>query len=165
MIAPRRLALDIGNHTGYALSDGNRIVKSGVRDFSVKKTEHIGNRGIMFYNFLLTFGKVDEIYYEKVQFMGNRFSKDGGELYKGFLMLVNMYAAGYGIPTIGVWPTSLKKAFTGYGAADKLSMCQQAHMHGWKGGKPGTELAHDEADAVALLITEVRSQTGTILTF
>ena len=158
--APRYLGLDIGTHTGYAIVEGNKLVASGVRDFSVKAHRHIGHRGIMFYDFLRQVGRVDEIYYEKVQFTGNRFSSDGGELYKGFLMLVNMYAAGYNIPTFGIWPTTLKKNFAGSGKADKLAMCAQARSLGWKSGKENTDLYHDEVDAIALLHSELRIRYG-----
>lgn len=159
--APRYLALDIGTYTGWALAEGSKIIKSGVRDFSVKKSQHIGNRGIMFFNFLNSLGRVDEIYYEKIQFTGARkgggaWSGDNGELYKGLLMLVNMYAAGYGVPTIGEWPGTIKKAFTGSGVAEKEDMCAEAHRLGWKGGKLGTREGHDEVDAIALLVTQLR---------
>lgn len=165
MRAPRYLGLDLGNCTGYALAEGDRIVASGVRDFSVRSSEHIGRRGIKFYNFLLTFGHVDEIYYEKVQFTTNKYRSDGGELYKGFLMLVNMYAAGYGIPTFGVFPVSLKKAFAGHGHAEKQDMCATARSIGWKGGEKNTAMFHDEVDAIALLVTQLRDKHGIKLGF
>lgn len=161
----RVLGLDIGTRTGYALVEGDKIVRTGVRDFSIKSNEHIGKRGIMFYNFLLTFGQLDEIYYEKIHFVPKGFSADGGELYKGFLMLVNMYAAGYGIPTYGIWPGTLKKAFTGNGAADKELMCATAHLLGWKGGSVGTAQCHDEADGIALVVTQMREKYNINLKF
>lgn len=161
----RYLGLDIGRRTGWALAEDGKIIGSGVRDFSVKDSEHIGKRGIKFYNFLLTFGHVDEICYEKVQFTGNRKTSDGGELYKGFLMLVNMYAAGYGIPTFGTHPSTLKKAFAGHGRAEKETMCQIAREAGWMGGVEGTQVNHDEADAIALLIVHAWVKYGIKLIF
>lgn len=163
--APRYLGLDLAAHTGYAMAEGNKIVASGVRDLSTKKTEHIGNRYIKFYNFLLTLGRVDEIFYEKIHFMPAGFSSDGGELHKGLLAIMNMYAASYAIPTIGVWPGTLKKGFTGDGHAKKEHMCAQAHSMGWKGGMQGTSLHHDEADAIALLVTELRTRFNITLSF
>lgn len=155
---PRYLALDMGTATGYALAEGDRIVKCGVRDFSIRRNQHIGNRGIMFYNFLNSLGRIDEIYYEKIMFTGKFNCNDGHELYHGLLMVMNMVAAGYAIPTIGVWPGTLKKAFTGNGAAQKEEMCAEAHRRGWKGGKPGTREGHDEVDAIALIITQLRER-------
>lgn len=161
----RSLGLDLGTHTGWAISEGTKIIGSGVRDFSVKNGECKGRRGIKFYNFLLQHGRVDEIYVEKVAFSGNFKNKkgewvtpssDGRQLYHGLLMLVEMYAAGFGIQVHDVNLSSLKKAFTGNGHADKEEMCRMAHHLGWKGGQPGTALYHDEVDACALIITEQR---------
>lgn len=159
------IALDLGTHTGWARSVGDRIVASGVRDFSLKQNEHKGKRGIRFYNFLLTLGQPDVIFYEVVQFTGSRpggkvWAGDNGELYKGLLMLVNMFGAGFGVPTIGVHPSSLKKQFSGNGKAEKIEMCDTARKYGWLGGSPGTDLHHDEADAGALIITQLRSLYG-----
>lgn len=157
---PRFLGLDIGTHLGWAISEGAWITESGVRDFSVKYHEHPGKRGIRFYNFLLTLPPPDEIFYEKVQFVGNMKSSDGGELYKGLLMVLNMYAAGFNVPTTGVWPGTLKKLFTGAGNAEKKDMCNRARELGWKGGYAGTALLNDEADASALIITQAKLKYG-----
>lgn len=162
--APRYLGLDIATKTGWCLVEGDQIVKSGVRDFSLKKTEHIGWRGIWFYNLMHEIGYVDEIYYEKIHF-NPRASGDHGELYKGLLMVMNMYAASYGIPTFGVWPGTLKKNFTGYGHAEKHDMCQAARALGWKGGVEGTAQGHDEVDAIALLVTELQARYNITLKF
>jgi hypothetical protein len=172
--APRYLGLDISTRTGYALVEGDKLIKSGVRDFSVKSTEHIGKRGIKFYNFLLSLGQVDEIYYEKIQF-GKGFktpdgkwvnpTNDGRELYHGLLMLMNMYAAGFGIFTFGVHPSTLKKAFTGNGHADKKEMCQRARELGWQGGQDDSALFHDEVDGIALVETQLREKYNIKLVF
>ena len=172
--APRYLGLDLGKCTGWAIAEGDRIIQSGVRDFSVKSSEHIGHRGIKFYNFLCSLGRVDEIYYEEIQFGGNFKNKagqwispssDGREFYHGLLMLVNMYAAGYGIPTFPMHPSTLKKAFAGHGHAEKEDMCRVAHARGWRGGRPGTDSCHDEVDACALLITQLQQKYGINLSF
>lgn len=172
--APRYLSLDLGTRTGYALVEGDQLIKSGVRDFSVKASEHIGKRGIKFYNFLLTLGQVDEIYYEEIQF-GRGFktddgrwvnpTNDGREFYHGLLMLMNMYAAGFGIPTFPIHPSTLKKAFTGHGHAKKPDMVARAHELGWKGGSPGTAQYHDEVDAIAMLETQLRLQYNIKIVF
>lgn len=159
--APRYLGLDIGTRTGYAIVERDKIIKSGVRDFSVKNHQHIGNRGIKFYNFLLELGAVDEIYYENIQFTFNAHRSDGGELYHGLKMVMNMYAAGFNVPTFGVWPGTLKKAFAGTGRAEKKDMCAAARNVGWRGGDIlGDEFYHDEADAIALVVTQLRERYG-----
>lgn len=172
---PRYLGLDLGTHTGWAIAEGTRFVGSGVRDFSVKAGHHIGKRGIKFYNFLLDLGHIDEIFYEKIQFGGGFKNKktgqwvnptnDGRELYHGLLMIMNMFAAGNDIPVIGVHPGTLKKAFTGSGASKKLQMCEQARSMGWRGGQAGTEEYDDEADAIALISTQVLERYGLQVTF
>jgi hypothetical protein len=171
--APRCLGLDISTYTGWAISEGNKIVASGVRDFSIKNFHHKGKRGIMFYNFLVSLGHIDEIFYESIQFGGGFKGKtgkwvnptnDGRELYHGFLMLVNMFAAGFGVESTPVHPSTLKKQFAGNGHATKTDMCDAARSHGWKGGTPGSALHDDEADAIALLITQVKSKYGIIVT-
>lgn len=161
----RYLGLDIGTSTGWALVEGSTIVASGIRDFKVKESEHKGHRGLRFYNFLIEiyreYGAIDEIFYELVQFTGTRkfggsWSGDNGEVYKGLLMLVNMFAAGTDTPVTGVHNSTLKKAFAGHGRAEKVDMCRRAHELGWRGGKVGTDKMHDEVDACALLITQLK---------
>lgn len=162
---PRYLGLDISTYTGWAIAEGDQLIGSGIRDFSVKKSEHVGKRGIMFYNFLLSIGRVDEIYFEQIAFGGGFKDKksgrwinatnDGRELYHGLLMIVYMYAAGYGIPTFPMHPSTLKKDYAGHGRAEKEDMCKVAHSKGWRGGEKGTALCHDEVDAIALLDTQL----------
>lgn len=171
---PRYLGLDLGNRTGWALAEGNKLIGSGIRDFSVKAGAHVGRRGIKFYNFLLTMGHVDEIYLEKIAFTGNFKNKqgkwispsnDGKQLYHGLLMLVEMYSAGFGIPIFEVHNSTLKKAFAGHGRAEKEEMCARAMALGWKGGVEGTALFHDEVDAIALLETQLREKYTITLAF
>ena len=166
---PRFLGLDIATTTGWALVEGDRLIRSGVRDFSVKSSEHIGNRGIKFYNFLREIGFVDEIFYEEIQFGGGfknaqgrwiSTTNDGRELYHGMLMVLNMYCASLGIQATGIHPSTLKKQFTGRGDSKKEDMCRVAHELGWKGGEPGTTRCHDEADAIALLVTQLKNWCG-----
>jgi len=170
----RLLGLDLGTCTGYALSSGSKIVRSGVRDFSVKSSQHKGQRGIKFYNFLLTLGQVDAVFYERAMFGGNFKNKkgewvapssDGREFVHGLIMLVEMYAAGFNIPTYPVHASTLKKNFTGNGRAEKVDMCSTARSLGWQGGAENTATFHDEVDACALVITEARDRYGLNITF
>ncbi len=161
--APRYLGLDLGRFCGYALAEGDRIIRAGVRDFSVKKSQHPGHRLIMLYNFLSSLGRIDEIYYEKIMFTGARkgggaWGSDHGEFYHQLLGVVYMVAAGFGVPTIGIWPGTLKKSFTGSGVAEKEDMCARAHELGWRGGAIGTAEEHDAADAIALIYTQLKER-------
>lgn len=163
---PRYLALDIGTATGWALSEGDKIVGSGVRDFS---SENKGRKGIKFYNFLHGIGYVDAVFFEIIMFRPGYKDKetgmwkggvtnDGHALYNGLLMVMEMYAAGFGTPTFGVHPGTVKKQFCGHGHATKEEVCASAHAIGWLGGQPGTALCHDEADAIAVLVTQLRAR-------
>lgn len=175
--APRFLGLDLANRTGWAVADGNKIIASGVRDFSLKKDHHPGLRGKEFYNFLVKdIGYVDEIYYEKIMFTGGNtrdgagnwrpgMSADGRELYHGLVMIMNMFAAEFHIPTIGIHPSTLKKAFAGHGRAEKADMCRTAREYGWTGGTLDTALYHDEVDAIALVVTQLRERHGVRASF
>lgn len=165
----RSLGLDLGTRTGWALAEGNRLTRSGIRDLSVRASEHKGKRGIKFYNFLLSMGELDEIYVEKIAFTGNFKNKqgqwvtpsnDGRQFYHGLLMIVEMYAAGFDIPVHEVHNSTLKKAFAGAGNATKEEMCARAIELGWPGGHVGTAMFHDEVDAIALVETQLRERHG-----
>jgi hypothetical protein len=170
--AHRYLGLDLAKRTGYCLAEGDQCLRSGVRDFS--GTDDLGRRGIMLYNFLISLGRVEEIYYESNPFGGNfkkkdgswgTASKDGREFLHGMLMVVRMYASGFGAYVIPVNTSTLKKEFTGDGRAEKEDMCRAARSLGWKGGEDGTSLHHDEADGIALVATQIRKRYGLILRF
>lgn len=165
----RTLGLDLGVRTGWALTENSQLKGSGIRDLSVRTSEHKGKRGIKFYNFLLTMGELDEIYVEKIAFTGNIKNKqgqwiapssDGRAFYNGLMMLVEMYSAGFDIPIYEVHNATLKKAFTGHGNATKEEMCEQAIQLGWPGGQFGTALFHDEVDAIALVKTQLLERHG-----
>lgn len=159
MTAFRYLGLDLGTHTGWALAEGDRYLGSGIQDFSAKRNSHPGHRLVLFSNFLRSLGRIDEIYYERIMGGGGGFhSSDGHELYHQLLGVVYMHTCAFSIPTIPVWPGTLKKAFAGHGGAKKAEMCAKAHSLGWKGGRIGTEEGHDEVDALALLITQLKDR-------
>lgn len=173
--APRRmLGLDVSKKTGYALAEGNKFVQCGVWDLSIKSHEHYGQQGINFYNALVGIGYVDEIYYEVNPFSGNFKNKkgdwispssDGKELFHGLLMIMNLFAATYDIDTYPVNGATLKKAFCGHGGAQKADMCAVARSLGWRGGQANTALHDDEADAIALVETQMRLKYGIRVTF
>lgn len=128
--------------------DGVRI-QSGV--LSLKRAgTHAGDRYVRFSNWLLQICreyKVNEIFYESVP----RFESAGWAIvYGGLLCIVRMTALNLRIRLAGIAPHRLKKEFTGTTRADKTMMCKVAHALGWQGGHPGTDIGHDEADAIAI---------------
>lgn len=174
--ALRYLGLDLAKATGWCLVEGDQVIGSGVRAFSTRSSDLHGTIGMRFYNFLVGIGHVDEIYYEKIQFGGGFMNKKTGkmvhksgdhhQLYHGLLMVLSMYAAGFGgIPCIGIHPGTLKVAFAGHGRAEKEDMCRAARELGWQGGTEGTDRCHDEADAIALVATQLRERQGVTIRF
>lgn len=146
-----------------------RYIKWGVRDFKLLPGEHRGHQGIAFYNFLREFGRVDFIFYEEIMFGGSftnedgkiiHTTNDGRETYHGLKMVMNMFAAGFHIPTSGIWPGTLKKEFAGSGRAEKHDMCRAARELGWKGSIEDTGAFHDEADAIGIMAVKLRKAYG-----
>lgn len=141
------LSLDLGSTIGWAICKGSIIKYSGTQSFSAKDS-HPGHRFLHFQNWLMDFSKVNEIIYEDVP----RFeSAAAARVYCGFLAVVQIFCLAHGIRMTAIKASSVKKGFTGKGNAKKEQMCAQCHSLGWKHGKEGTLLDHDEADAIATM--------------
>lgn len=161
----RALALDLGTNCGYAQLEGRRIVSSGVATFRLPASMDMrdGHRLLAFYNWLRSNGRQDDIFYEHInKFAGANIGAKGGKfrqteksvrLYYALWGTLEFYCAGAGIRLFNIHNTTLKKQFTGNHIAKKHEMCRRAHELGWRGGYPGTDVANDEADAVAMLFT------------
>lgn len=139
------LSLDLGTTCGWCL------VKDGVARFSGTLAlpgpkEHPGRRFLRFGNWLNDFRGVNEIFYEDVP----RFeSAKAARVYCGLLSILQVFCLQHGIRMSSIKSNSVKKEFTGNGNAKKPVMCQVAHRLGWRGGHPGSDVDHDEADAIA----------------
>lgn len=140
------LSLDIGSDTGWAKLKNGIIQSSGVVSF-VKKDSHPGDRFLRFHNWLRENGKdVQEIFYEDVP----RFeSAKAARSYCGYLATIQMFCLSAGKRMTNIKANSVKKEFSGHGNADKKAMCQAAHRLGWKNGLLGSDMDHDECDAIA----------------
>lgn len=142
------LSLDLGSTIGWAICKDAKIEFSGTHTFSAKDA-HPGHRFLHFRNWLIAFKGVKEVIYEDVP----RFESAGAaKVYCGFLAVVQMFCLEHGIRLTGIKASSVKKDFTGKGNAKKEVMCAHCHAMGWKGGKLGTILDHDEADAIATMV-------------
>ncbi len=141
------LSLDLGTNLGWCLVKNGVIVQSGV--FPLKtKSEKPGSKLSRFENdFLRRFVGVSEIVYEEVAFVSYEYQH---RLYSALWGIVSMFTYRHNIRLIGINASTVKKQFTGDGHAKKVAVCEQAHRMGWKHGEPGTDLDHDEADAIAL---------------
>jgi Holliday junction resolvasome RuvABC endonuclease subunit len=139
------LALDLGTHTGWALSE-NGHVESGVQVFDVKRGESPGMRYLRFNRWLEEMAssdpRPDVVVFEQAHHRGGAAT----EVAAGFSTRVLEFCARHGIEHASVHTATLKKFATGKGNADKEQMLEGARRR----FKP--ELADDnEADALWIL--------------
>ena len=148
------LSLDLGSTMGWALVKNTIIVQSGA--VSLKhKDAHPGDRFLRFKQILDKFPNVNEICYEDISFQTSR---DQSRLYDGLLAFLQVHCLVHKIRLIGINNTTIKKIFTGNHHAKKDEMCAVAHRMGWKHGEPGTDLDHDECDAIACAVVRLKRQ-------
>jgi len=147
------LALDLGTHCGFALQV-NGDVTSGT--FHFEKSSHPGERFAYFNVWLRNMAlgqrpiqgrKVDLIVYEKPL---GRMAKSQAQvdLSIGFKTRLEEFAYKYPTRLEAVPISTLKKATTGNGRAEKIDMVNAVNA---LFGRGLTEKEHDEADALALL--------------
>lgn len=143
------LSLDLGSTTGWALGTDGVIVSSG--EVSLGNSEqHPGQRWLKFQEFLFKHKDVDEFIYEDVMFFGQNGHK-ALRVYCGLLAKLQEFALVHGKRLRCLSPSTVKAQFAGSGKAKKVDMCTTAVNLGWKNGAAGTELLHNECDAIALL--------------
>jgi hypothetical protein len=151
------LGLDLGSTLGWAKCIDGVIVDSGVVDLRVGDKDdprYPGRRFEKFWNWILeNHHEADEVYYERV--VGFQHSTMAMGAYFGLLAMLQLFCEVYGkkAPT-GIHTTTLKHRFTTNGRAKKIEMCNMAINLGWKNGHSGTDLNHDEADAIALVVVK-----------
>jgi Holliday junction resolvasome RuvABC endonuclease subunit len=149
------LALDLSTKTGWALSDRNGRVTSGIQEFDLKRGESKGMRFLRFRKWLkdmLNLGELGKqfsegtpglIIFEQAHFRGGYAT----ELLVGFMTDVLAEAALYGLDHTAVHTATLKKFATGHGKASKEDMIAKA-----KTFYPEVEILDDNhADALLLL--------------
>lgn len=149
------LALDLSKSLGYALLEGDKIVKTGSYLLSYKTDVHPGAKFIRLVEFLNQYSDVDEILYE---FVPRFVSAQWAVNYGGYLGQLMMFCNVNGIRFGSLKPTQIKQVFTGKGNADKKAICAVCHKIGWRNGKPGTDIDNDEADAIALLVATMMNR-------
>lgn len=142
------LSLDLGSILGWALCKNGKVVYSGTEDLKKKHT-HPGYRFLNFHNWLCDFGNVDEVMYEMV---GSFENTDSAKVYCGLLGVLQMFCLINRVRVTSLHAMTVKKEFCGTGRAEKEDICATCHSLGWKNGKLGTRLDHDEADALAVLV-------------
>lgn len=149
------LALDLSTNTGWALSDRNGVITSGVQTFDLRRGESKGMRFLRFRKWLKDMFNLGElgkqcneknpglVIYEQPHFRGGFAT----ELLVGFATDVLAEAALFGLDHTVFHTATLKKFATGHGKASKEDMIVKA-----KEFFPGVEILDDNhADALLLL--------------
>jgi len=150
-MAYRILSLDLGASCGWALIKDSVVVASGTRKFP--KTQVDGENLYKFCNsFLNQFIGIDEVFYERVDFVKHRSHAKSFFNFEGALLQF-IYATK--VRSSCLTPSEWKKLLTGKSydgkmKNEKLRLCNFLHGMGWQGGRPGTDEGDDEADALGL---------------
>lgn len=136
--AQRILALDLGTSCGWALSPH----ESGVVDLSPRRFDGAGMRFVTFRQFLRrVLDGVEIVYFEEVR---RHLGVDAAHVYGGLMAVLTEECEERRIPYQGIPVGTVKKHFTGNGAAGKELMVESARRRGW------APTGHDHADALAL---------------
>ena len=139
------LALDLGSKTGWAVRRRDGSMSHGTERFLQRKGAHPGARWADFRAWLfrtISAEQVHAIAYERVY---RHVGTDAAHVYGAFEAMMQMVAAQHNVELVPVGVGTIKKAWTGNGAADKAAMMAEARRRGFK---PTT---HDESDALAIL--------------
>lgn len=162
------LSLDLGSVIGFAVIEDSLIKDSGEADFKLKKGEIEGDNFVRYLNFLTEYHDIDEVFFEKVDFIVNR---EHAESFMGFETITKVFCRTRLIPYTWLTVNDWKRELTGHcrigqkkDAAplpkdyEKIRMCAKLHSLGWKSGKIGTKENNNECDAcgVAFAIFKLR---------
>jgi len=140
------LGLDLALHTGFSITRGNKIIRSGVWDFSMSRDN--GHNGHLFSDLdkqlmgtYMEEGPVELIRIERAHHRGGPATR----IALGLMAIVMCFCADYGIEFEDVHTATLKKYFTGNGKASKADMMARASEIAGR-----TVRDNDEADAILI---------------
>lgn len=140
------LALDLGTLTGWATSNAQGMIHSGVQSFRPGRFDGGGMRYLRFSNWLGEIdrlaGPFDRVCFEEVR---RHAGTDAAHIYGGLMATLTHWCELRSLPYEGVPVGSIKKYATGKGNAPKEAMIAAARA--W-GHEPKDD---NEADAIALL--------------
>lgn len=145
------LAIDIGTTTGWARSSRDGSIASGSEKFAPKRMEMAGQRWLKFRAFLgeqrTAAGEIHVIYYEEVMMHGTKQQPNtiAAHVYGGFLAMLQAWCAANNVPLKPVGVGTVKKHWTGNGAAKKDLMVATAKAKGFH------PVDDNHADALAIL--------------
>lgn len=137
------LSLDLADQMGWAWYENGKI-RSGTVSFHLRESDGAGVRFLKFENWLLKL-LVDEpaiITYELVRAHS---STAAGHIYGGYVHTLTKTAEKFNVSYTGYAVATIKKHWTGNGAAKKDKMIEEANRRGFN---PKDD---NEADALAIL--------------
>lgn len=141
------LALDLGTHCGFAIARADGRIESGTEHFALKSADGEGVRFVNFRRWLVELKGANEhlgaVAFEKVIAHGP--GAQAGHVYGGFVAVLMMFCEHHQLCYNGFHVGTIKKAWTGNGAAKKPDMIARCRALGFA---PGSD---NEADAIALL--------------
>lgn len=138
-----KLALDLGTTTGFAIG-GKGHVASGIWQLKPKRHEGGGMRYLKFRRELAKLYSItpfDEVWYEEIR---RHAGTTAAHVYGGLQAEITAFCEERGIPYASVPVGTIKKHWTGNGAASKDMMIDEARRRGF------SPITDDEADALAL---------------
>lgn len=147
------LALDLGTHCGWATAKRDGAMEYGTESF------HRLSGGAKWAEFRrwLSEGikqmQIEAVYFEDVKAHGPG-QVLAAHAYGGFLAMAQMVCHQHNVRMVGVGVSTVKKAWTGKGNANKEAMIATARDKGFRLGKA----EHDTADALAILSYAVREE-------
>lgn len=142
------LALDLATEMGYALNRADGRIESGSVKFNPKAKEGEGMRWVLFKRWLVEKKaeneRLERITYELVV-GGVPGQVYAAQIYGGFVAIVQSFCEHHQLAYNGIHVGTIKKRWTGNGAARKPDMVARCRALGFN------ITNHNEADAIALL--------------
>ena len=154
---PVILALDLGQHTGWALRSACGVITSGGAEFRPDRWQGGGMRFLRFRRWLTELkagaGGLDIVLYEQVR---SHAGVDASHAYGGGLAILTARCEHHGIPYQGVPVGTIKRHISGKGNADKQAVIEAVRKLGFR---PADD---NEADALALLHWAMAQGMGSV---
>ena len=138
-------AFDLGDHCGWASMNDLGNIHSGMEDLKGKATQSLGVRFIQFEELLRTIF-LDKppkiIYFEEVR---RHNGTQAAHIYGGYKAVLVKFCESHGVEYLGIPVGTIKKYWTGNGAAKKHEMITEAVRRGF------VVKSEDQVDALAIL--------------
>lgn len=144
------LNLDLGTKMGFAISQKNKIIKSGSVNFQPTRFQSSDYRFILFKKFLSKHDMlgIDRVFFEEVR---KHIGVDAAHCYGGFKAVLTTYCQEKNIPYSGVPVGTIKKSICGNGGAKKDKVIEAVQNLGYN------PVDDNEADAIALALHSIKN--------